>query len=72
MEKEGVNMSKPKIGIVLTPEGVESITLLGGGSDDRMAANSFCNALKHEIADFEIIVRKKFSEIDNVHSRNMN
>jgi len=55
-------MKKPKIGIVITPSGVESITLLGGGSEEQASANDFCSSLKQELSDFELIIRQKFSE----------
>lgn len=55
-------MKGPKIGIILSPKGVESVSLLGGGSEERIAANNFFSALKDEIADLESIIRRKFSE----------
>jgi len=54
-------MKRPKIGIILTPEGVESVSLLGG-SEERIAANNFFSALKEELADLELIIQQKFSE----------
>ncbi len=55
-------MKGPKIGLILTPEGVESISLLGGGSEERIEANNFFSALKDEIADLESIIQQKFSD----------
>lgn len=55
-------MKKPKIGIVITPSGVESITLLGGGSEEQSAANDFCSSLKQELSDFELIIQQKFGD----------
>lgn len=49
----------PKIAIVVTPSGVDSVSVLSDESQARTEAYSLCTRLAKEIDDFDIAVRKK-------------
>lgn len=50
---------KPKIAIILTPDGIDTITVLSTGSEARKAGYQLCSLLENEISTFESAVLKK-------------
>ena len=49
----------PKIAIIVTPSGVDSVSVLSDEPLARAEAYSLCTKLAKEIDDFDIAVRKK-------------
>jgi len=63
---------KPKICIILTPDGIDSISVLSSG-DHRMRkeGHRICSYIEDEITEFEKIVCNKLKEIgDDTAQRN--
>ncbi len=54
----GSNM-KPKIAIILTPTGIDTVTVLSTGSEARKAGYRLCSLLENEISTFEAAILKK-------------
>ena len=50
---------KPKIAIIFTPDGIDTITVLSTGTAVRMAGYRICSLLEEEITAFEQAVRRK-------------
>ena len=66
MDKFNIKKCKPRIGLIISPKGLESITLIGEGTKERTAANHFCSILEQELKNFEIAIRQKFIELDKL------
>jgi len=55
----------PRIALTITPDGVESVSILpGGGADGRTAGYCLCSFLGQEITDFDEAIRRKIGEMD--------
>ena len=53
----------PRIALTITPNGVETITILpGGGSEGREAGYELCSFLKKEINSFDDSIKQKFGD----------
>lgn len=64
MDKSNLKNFRPRIGLIISPEGFESITLIGEGSEETSAANHFCFALEQELKSFESAIKRKFNDFD--------
>lgn len=49
----------PKIAIILTPSGIDTVTVLSTGSEARTAGYKLCSLLENEISTFEAAILKK-------------
>jgi hypothetical protein len=63
-------MSKPRIGLVITPEGVESVTYLCD-KEHRKAANGLCALLGGAIDDFSETIVRILSNESETHKDKM-
>jgi hypothetical protein len=50
---------RPKIAIILTPCGIDSVSVLPGESDTRLAGYEFCSLLEEDLQAFETAIRQK-------------
>lgn len=50
---------KPKIAIILTPDGIDTVTVLSTGSEARKAGYRLCSLLEDEIRSFEKAIISK-------------
>jgi hypothetical protein len=50
---------KPKIAIILTPSGIDTVTVLSTGSEARNAGYKLCSLLENEISACESAILKK-------------
>lgn len=50
---------KPKIAIILTPDGIDTVTVLSTGSEARKAGYRLCSILEDEIHKFEQAIKEK-------------
>lgn len=50
---------RPRIGIILSPNGVDCVTILPGDSETRRAGYEFCSLLEEELQAFETAILKK-------------
>jgi hypothetical protein len=58
--RENTNI-RPRIALTVTPNGVESVSILpGGGSDGRGAGYGLCSFLEEEINCFDDSIKQKF------------
>ena len=62
MDNPNLKNLKPRIGLIISPSGFESITLIGEGSEETTAANHFCFALEQELKMFESAIKRKFND----------
>ena len=50
---------RPRIGIILSPNGVDCVTILPGDSETRRAGYEFCSLLEDELQAFETAILQK-------------
>lgn len=50
---------RPKIAIIFTSEGIDTITVLSPGSEARKAGYDFCSLLEEELQAFESAIIRK-------------
>ena len=55
---------KTKIALIITAEGIETVTVLTTGPDARIAGYSLCSLLDDEINEFEAAIKRKVNQID--------
>jgi hypothetical protein len=65
----GDNM-KPKICIILTPDGIDTVTVISsGGTKTRKEGYKLCSYIENEITGFEHAIRDKLAESDHEDSK---
>lgn len=47
---------KPRIALILTPDGIDTVTVLSSGSEARKAGYRLCSLLEDEIRTFEAAI----------------
>lgn len=67
MDTSNFKNLKPRLGLIISPEGLESITLIGEGTEETSAANQFCSALTNELQVFETLIKEKFKNNGILH-----
>ncbi|MGE5443309.1 MAG: hypothetical protein ACM3SR_01750 [Ignavibacteriales bacterium] len=50
---------KPKIAIILTPQGIDTVTVISTGPEARKTGYRLCSLLANEISTFEDAILKK-------------
>ena len=55
---------KPKIAIILTTNGIDTVTVLSTGSEARKAGYRLCSILEEEIYRFEIKILEKVRQFE--------
>ncbi|MDA2918052.1 hypothetical protein MYX76_00915 [Desulfobacterota bacterium AH_259_B03_O07] len=61
---------KPKICIILTPDGIDTVTVLStGGTRVRKEGYKICSFIENEITDFERIVCSKLKKSGHGYSK---
>lgn len=62
----GAKFMKPKIALIISPDGIETITLLGKEGNERTAASSLYSSIEQELQDFELIIKRKFNDCNKL------
>lgn len=57
---------KPRLGLIISPSGFESITLIGSNTEETSLANQFCSALAQELKIFEALIKEKFNDCNKI------
>lgn len=55
---------KPKIAIILTPNGIDTVTVLSTGSEARKAGYKLCSLLEDEFHRFEMDILEKLRQFE--------
>lgn len=58
-----------KLAIIVSENGVESVTIISEGREARTAGRSLCEFLENEISEFELAIKKKindYNRLDNM------
>jgi len=55
---------KPKLAIILTPDGIDTVTVLSTGSEARKAGYRLCSILEDEFHKFEQAIKEKLKMLD--------
>ena len=53
---------KPKIALILSSDGIETITLLGKEAQERTAASSLYSSIEDELRDFELRIIQRCND----------
>lgn len=51
--------TNPKIALIVTSEGLECVTLLSNGEQEREKATEMCQLFQQEITMFDLAIRRK-------------
>ena len=57
---------KGKLAIVISQSGIEAITIMGNGTEERTAGRSLCQFLEDEITNFESAIKMKIGNINGL------
>jgi hypothetical protein len=60
---------KPKIAIILTPDGIDTVSVLSTGTEARKAGYKLCSLLEDEISKFEKLIQDKIRVLEMVELR---
>jgi len=64
-------MRTPKVGILISRDGVTSVALLGDDPEARQEAQSICAAIRREIMEFDEQVRQRLMNDKGPQTRNL-
>ncbi len=62
---------KPKIALILTPKGIDTVSVLSSGSEARKAGYRLCELLEEEIQHFEVSIIEKLHFLDGADEDNV-
>ena len=55
-----------RLAIIVSQDGIESVTIISEGKEARSAGRSMCEFLENEISEFESAIKRKFNDFDRL------
>lgn len=63
---------KPKIAIILSREGIDTISVLSADSEERKEAYNLCSLIEDEIENFQRAITSKIQHAEKEKEKNFN